>query len=69
MTKPVFTGEGNRVSSQWQDDEGRPICYLLYDEELGDEAGSFAQSDTGAIQSTASVSQWFDDHIDMFTPM
>jgi fibro-slime domain-containing protein len=64
--KPVFTGGGHKVTSQWMDPdhhEGpKPICYLLYDAEAGDEAGAVSASvDTGAIESATSFDKWFRD--------
>jgi fibro-slime domain-containing protein len=61
--KPVFTGNGFKVASQWRDSEGRQICYLLYDPDRGDVAGNTSQSDTGGITSAASFNQWFNDAI------
>jgi fibro-slime domain-containing protein len=57
--KPVFTGEGYKVSSQWKDSEGRPIHPRFYDAEKGDQAGSEGVSDPGGITSAASFAQWF----------
>jgi fibro-slime domain-containing protein len=59
--KPVYTGEGWKLNSQWEDAYGRPICYLLYDEEAGDSAGSMGVSSTGGIASQESFDMWFND--------
>jgi fibro-slime domain-containing protein len=59
--KPVFTGQGWKLSSQWKDQYGRPICYLLYNEEAGDVAGSMGVSSNGGIQSQDSFGMWFND--------
>jgi fibro-slime domain-containing protein len=59
--KPVFTGEGWKVASQWRDSAGRPICYTLYDPELGDQAGAQGSASTGGIESAESFYQWFHD--------
>jgi fibro-slime domain-containing protein len=69
--KPSFTGDGFKVTSQWKDAEGRPICYLLYDESRGDQEGSQGSASRGGIQSSASFSQWFNDvpGVNMSTPL
>lgn len=59
--KPVFTGNGFKVTSQWKDSGGRPIMHLLYDADQGDQAGNSGASDTASIQDAASFSQWFRD--------
>ena len=59
--KPEFTGNGFKVREQWRDSEGRPICYHLYDESAGDEAGEAGVSDTGGITSADSFRTWFRD--------
>jgi fibro-slime domain-containing protein len=58
---PVFTGEGRKVEDPWTDVQGRPICPLLYDENLGDHEGSLGDSDNGAITSDETFSQWYRD--------
>ncbi len=59
--KPVFAGNGAKVAQQWRDSQSRQICYLLYDEDLDDTAGSFSVSSTGGITSAATFNQWFND--------
>ncbi len=59
--KPVYTGGGHKIASQWRDAEHRPICRLLYDPALGDTEGNFAQASTGAITSGESFDQWYMD--------
>lgn len=59
--KPVFTGNGHKVSEEWRDSAGRPICYALYDPSLGDVAGSATAESSGGIQSAESFQQWFID--------
>ncbi len=59
--KPIFTGEGWKVGKQWKDVQGRPICYLLYDQEKGDVAGYESYSSQGGIQSADSFNMWFRD--------
>ncbi|MHC4990274.1 MAG: fibro-slime domain-containing protein [Planctomycetota bacterium] len=69
--KPVFSGQGRKVTEQWRDDDGRPICYLLYDPDLGDDAGSAPQSSRGGIASAESFDKWFNDHpgVNMSAPL
>jgi len=59
--KPVYTGLGKKVSSQWRDSTGRQISSLIYNASLGDTAGSATQSSTGGITSEATFDQWFRD--------
>lgn len=63
--KPVFTGGGRKVTSQWRDAQGRPICYRLYNSALGDTAGSWGVLDNGGIQSATSFNSWFNDDLGM----
>jgi fibro-slime domain-containing protein len=58
---PVFTGAGFKLTSQYQDASGRPICWTLYDPSRGDRAGSHGVSNPGGIQSADSFAQWFED--------
>mgnify|MGYP003572139404 CR=1 FL=1 len=59
--KPVFTGQGSRVVDQYYDADGRPICYALYDQMLGDVEGTRSQSSTGGITSAESFESWYTD--------
>jgi fibro-slime domain-containing protein len=59
--KPVFTGMGFKVKTQWKDNVGRPICYALYDPTKGDVPGAPDVSNTGGITSADSFDQWFRD--------
>lgn len=59
--KPVYTGEGFKVLSQFRDSQERPICYTVFDPERGDAPGVLSHADTGAIQSAESFSQWYSD--------
>jgi fibro-slime domain-containing protein len=59
--KPVFTGGGWKTVTQWKDNQGRPICYTLYDPSKGDTAGTKSGTDTGGISSGASFVKWFND--------
>ncbi len=43
--KPVFTGEGYRVSRDWRDADNDKICWTLYDAALGDKEGSQGRAD------------------------
>jgi fibro-slime domain-containing protein len=59
--KPVFMGDGHKVSSQWRDSDHRQICHCLYDPALDDQEGSWGDQSTGGIQSPASFNQWYHD--------
>lgn len=61
--KPVFTGTGKKVTSQWKDSAGRPICYTLYNPALGDVAGTWGVADKGGITSADSFQSWFRDEL------
>lgn len=39
--KPVWTGNGRKVNSQWRDSEHRQICHILYDPAREDVEGSW----------------------------
>lgn len=58
--KPVFTGGGRKVSSQWRDGDNRPIFPGLFDQTKGDSAGAYSGgADSGGIATAASFSQWY----------
>lgn len=59
--KPVFTGGGYAVTTQWKDKHGRNICYTLYDESQGDTAGVKGCSTTAGIHSAETFNQWYND--------
>lgn len=59
--KPVWTGNGKRVTKQWATAGGRPICYSLYSALNGDKVGTWGTSDTGGVQSAETFNQWFND--------
>ena len=59
--KPVFSGGGFKVRSQWQDASGRPICWNLFDSSRGDSAGTVGASDTGGIEDDESFDLWYRD--------
>ena len=59
--KPVFTGAGSKVSSQWRDADGNNIHPSAYDQSAGDVAGAYGSADSGGIQSQESFRQWFRD--------
>jgi len=59
--KPVFVGGGHKAREQWRDSQGRPICYLLYDKDLGDQEGLLGPADDGGIDSPRSFSLWYRD--------
>jgi len=57
--KPVYTGSGKKVASQWKDKNGRPLHPSLFNSSKGDVAGSWGAADMGGITSAASFAQWF----------
>ncbi|MFG0258264.1 MAG: fibro-slime domain-containing protein [Phycisphaerales bacterium JB043] len=59
--KPVYTGVGLVVTSQWRDAMGRSIHPSQFDAARGDIPGSYGTPDDGAIDSTFSYSQWYRD--------
>jgi fibro-slime domain-containing protein len=59
--KPVFTGGGFKLRSQFRDSMGRAISYVMYDADAGDSAGEMGATDDGGIDSAASFAQWFRD--------
>ncbi len=58
---PVFTGHGKKVRRQCKDSSGKPICWTLYDQSLGDSNIRLRGSSTGGIQSANSFNQWYRD--------
>jgi len=58
---PVFTGTGWKLLSQYQDAEGRPICWTMFDPSAGDSAGSHGVANPGGINSAEGFAQWFED--------
>lgn len=59
--KPVFTGGGWKMSSQAQDNQGRPICWALVDPALGDQAENRGVGDNGGIKNRRTFKRWFRD--------
>jgi fibro-slime domain-containing protein len=59
--KPVFIGGGGKVTEPWTDAQDRPICPLLFDEDLGDAEGARGGADSGGITSDETFSQWYRD--------
>jgi len=59
--RPVFTGDGYKVRRQWKDSDSNPICWTVYDRNLGDRRGRKGSSDTGGIQSADTFNQWYND--------
>jgi fibro-slime domain-containing protein len=74
--KPVFTGNGFKVSGQWKDQYNRNIApalcnkmwaddggspVLVTDMSLDDQPGGQGSSDPGAIHDASSFAQWFRD--------
>ena len=63
--KPVYTGDGYKVASQWRDSQHRQICYHVYEAYWapGDTDGNFGPHSTGGITSADSFDQWFRDEL------
>ncbi len=61
--RPVFTGVGFRVESEWEDGRGRPISYQVAKRypRTGDVLGEMGASDTGGVQSAKTFDLWFRD--------
>ncbi|TVQ31059.1 MAG: fibro-slime domain-containing protein [Phycisphaeraceae bacterium] len=59
--KPVFTGEGRKVNSQWRDAQGNNIHPRFYDPSKNDQAGSWGPYDQGGIVSADSFKSWYRD--------
>ncbi len=61
--KPVFTGDGHRVTAEWKDAQGRKICYHVAEAYPlpTDNLGAFGPADTGGIESEGSFNQWYRD--------
>ena len=58
---PTFVGGGSKVEAQCLDSSPRPICWTLYDLDLGDTPAVQGNADNGGITSSATFSQWFHD--------
>lgn len=61
LGKPVFTGDGWKMSSQARDSDNRPICWALVDATLGDSAESRGVSDDGGIKNVRTFNRWYRD--------
>ena len=59
--KPVFMGGGAKVTSDAHDIYGRPICWTVYDADLGDTPAVPDGPDHGSIVSAETFNQWFRD--------
>ncbi len=59
--KPVFTGNGRKLKRNYKDSSGNPICWALYEPDLGDSEGRLAVYDQGGINSAATFDSWFND--------
>jgi fibro-slime domain-containing protein len=61
--KPVFTGNGAKITTQWRDALNRQICYLLHENFPmdGDVEGAFGLAGTGGITSVRTFNDWFRD--------
>ncbi len=59
--KPVYVGGGYKVELDCMDDNDRPICWTLYNPDLGDTPAIPGNADTGQITSGETFNQWFRD--------
>lgn len=59
--KPVYVGNGRKVRRQYKDSGGNPICWTLFDADLGDVLGRWGSYDSGGIESSSSYDMWFND--------
>jgi fibro-slime domain-containing protein len=59
--KPVFTGNGRKLKRDFKDSSGNPICWSVYDPEMGDSNGRLTVQDQGGINSSNSFDSWFND--------
>ncbi len=61
--KPVFTGLGFRVSSEWRDTDSQQIAWNMYSPVYDDKEGKGqkGEPDTGAITSATTFNQWFNN--------
>jgi fibro-slime domain-containing protein len=61
--KPVYTGNGHFIKSQWTDKFNRPICYNIFNTHpaQGDHAGNEGAASHGGITSQASMNMWYND--------
>lgn len=59
--KPVFTGTGFKVDSQWKAPSTKPIAWCMYDATKGDTKGKKGAASTGGITSASSFNEWFRD--------
>ncbi len=58
--KPIFIGQGRKLTEQWMDSEGRNICNCL-PPMPGDAPGTVTAMSYGGIESADSFHQWFRD--------
>ncbi len=59
--KPVYVGGGSKVEAQCLDLSARPICWALYDPDLGDTPAVQGNADDGGITSVETFDEWFRD--------
>ncbi|MEC8560002.1 MAG: fibro-slime domain-containing protein [Planctomycetota bacterium] len=59
--KPVFDGGGRKLRQQFENSNGEPICWTIYDEQRGDRMGLLGGRDSGGITSRESFDMWFND--------
>ena len=59
--RPVWAGNGKKVTTQAKDSSNNPICWTLYDAGLGDSDISYGATDNGGIKSQWSFYSWYRD--------
>ncbi len=64
-SKPVYTGGGFKVASQWRDSQHRQISYHMFETypAPGDFEGNSGPNSTGGITSADTFAQWFSDEL------
>lgn len=61
--KPTFVGGGYKVLNQAHDATGRPICWTMYNADLGDTPAMPDGPDQGSITSADTFDTWFRDNL------
>ena len=62
--KPEYNSCGFKLTRQWKNSAGRNICWLLYDDDLGDVRGDKdGGSPSGGVQSEESFDKWWRDDL------
>lgn len=59
--KPVWTGGGHKVTTQWRDADHRQICHTLFNAARGDTDGSWGIASDGGVTNADSFANWYRD--------